>query len=103
MDYYQEIIRNLVFKSIQRETRLSERQVAMLMWSQIDGDRIITRYHREVQISNELRHALDSMRNTSGNRYVFMTTSLAPALPRQSKLSKAVERKPRRHLKLIWA
>lgn len=104
MDYYQEIIRNLVFRSIQTETRLSERQVAQLRWSQIDGDKITTPYKREVRISNETRHALETLRKRSGNKWVFMTTSLAPALPPMTRREARAERRSQRpHLKLIWS
>lgn len=107
MDYYEEIIRNLVFRSIQKETRLSERQVVQLRWSQIDGDRITTIYGREVQISPEIRRALDSMRKISGNTYVFMTTSLCPATPKASrweirKEQRAERKTNRKHLRLTW-
>ena len=55
---YYEVLRNLIFRSIQRETRLSERQVAQLRWEQIQGSTIVTQYHRVVQMSSELTNAL---------------------------------------------
>lgn len=75
MDAYYEVLRNLVFKTIQTETRLSERQVVQLRWSQIQDDEIVTVYKRRVKISRELLSALSLLPHT--NRYVFFGTSLA--------------------------
>lgn len=54
---YYEILRNLVYRSIQKETRLSERQVSQLRWSQINDDTIVTKYKRQVKMSRELTDA----------------------------------------------
>lgn len=72
---YLEVLRALVFRSIQVETRLSERQVAQLRWSQIQDDEIVTVYKRRVKMSRELLSALSLLPHT--NRYVFFGTSLA--------------------------
>ena len=74
---YYEVLRNLVFRSIQRETRLSERQVAQLRWEQVRGDKIETKYHREVQMSRELVAALDLLPHSGGLGYVFVGTTLS--------------------------
>lgn len=75
MSAYYEVLRNLVFRSIQRETRLSERQVAQLRWEQIVGNTITTKYHREVVMSDELVAALDLLPHSNRLGYVFMGTS----------------------------
>lgn len=72
---YYEVLRNLVFRSIQRETRLSERQVAQLRWEQVRGDTIVTKYHREVQMSSELVAALNLLPHSGRLGYVFVGTS----------------------------
>ena len=72
---YLEVLRALVFRSIQVETRLSERQVAQLKWSQIEGDEIVTIYKRRVKMSRELLSALSLLPHT--HRFVFFGTSLA--------------------------
>lgn len=74
---YYEVLRNLVFRSIQRETRLSERQVAQLRWEQVRGDKIVTKYHREVQMSRELVAALDLLPHSGSLGYVFVGTPLS--------------------------
>jgi len=73
---YYEVFRNLVFRAIQRETRLSERQVAQLRWSQIHDDEIITAYRRHAKMSRELVEALNLLPRT--HSLVFFGTSLAP-------------------------
>lgn len=72
---YLETLRALVFRSIMTETRLSERQVVQLKWSQIEDDEIVTIYKRRVKLSRELLSALSVLPHT--NRYVFFGTSLA--------------------------
>lgn len=73
---YYEVLRNLIFRAIQRETRLSERQVAQLRWSQIHGDEIITAYRRRAKMSRELVAALDLLPHT--HSLVFFGASLCP-------------------------
>ena len=72
---YYEVLRNLVFRSIQKETRLSERQVAMLRWSQIHDDEILTAYKRRAKMSRELVEALNLLPHT--NSLVFVGASLS--------------------------
>lgn len=67
---YYEVLRNLIFRSIQKETRLSERQVAQLRWEQINGSTIVTQYRREVQMSAELTAALALL--PQNGRFVFI-------------------------------
>ena len=64
---YYEIMRNLVYRAIQKETRLSERQVSQLRWSQIEKDTITTKYKRQVKMSRELTEALYSMPKGKGS------------------------------------
>lgn len=73
---YYEVFRNLVFRAIQRETRLSERQVAQLRWSQIHNDEIVTAYRRHAKMSRELVEALNLLPRT--HSLVFFGSSLAP-------------------------
>lgn len=74
---YYEVLRNLIFRSLVKETRLSERQIMLLRWSFIRGDKITTAYGREVQISRELADAI-SLLPKADNGLVFYGTSLAP-------------------------
>lgn len=73
---YYEILRNLVYRSIQKETRLSERQVSQLRWSQINDDTIVTKYKRQVKMSRELTDALSVMPRGKRSDFVFHGTSL---------------------------
>ena len=72
---YYEIMRNLVYRAIQKETRLSERQVSQLRWSQIEKDTITTKYKRQVKMSRELTEALYSMPKGKGSDLVFFGSS----------------------------
>lgn len=74
METYYQVLRDLVFRTIQTETRLSERQVVQLRWSQIQDDEIVTVYRRRVKMSRELLSALSLLPHTS--HYVFFGTSL---------------------------
>ena len=71
---YLEVLRGLVFRAIQTETRLSERQVAQLRWSQIQGDEIVTAYKRRAKISGEVVAALSLLPHS--HSFVFFGTSL---------------------------
>ena len=69
MDYLGAVI-ELTYYGIQKETRLSERQVRQLRWDQITGDTIHTAYKREAHISEPLVKAL-ALLPSHGERYVF--------------------------------
>ena len=69
MDYLDVVI-ELTYYGIQKETRLSERQVRQLRWDQITGDTIHTAYKREAHISEPLVKALGLL-PSHGERYVF--------------------------------
>ena len=71
---YLEVLRGLVFRAIQTETRLSERQIAQLRWSQIQGDEIVTAYKRRAKISGEVVAALSLLPHS--HSFVFFGTSL---------------------------
>lgn len=73
---YYEVLRDLVFRSIQKETRLSERQIAQLRWSQISGNTITTRYKRQVEMSRELERALSLLPHDDPMGYVFIGSTL---------------------------
>lgn len=68
---YYEILRNLVYRSIQKGTRLSERQVSQLRWSQINDDTIVTKYKRQVKMSRELTDALSVNSKGEEKRFRF--------------------------------
>lgn len=72
---YLEVLRGLVFRAIQTETRLSERQIAQLRWSQIQGAEIVTVYKRRAKISGEVVAALSLLPHS--HSFVFFGTSLA--------------------------
>lgn len=78
---YYEVLRDLVFRSLQKETRLSEHQLAQLKWSQISGNVISTRYKRQVEVSRELERALSLLPHNDPRGFVFIGASL---LVRQS-------------------
>ena len=73
---YYEVLRDLVFRSLQRETRLSEHQLAQLKWSQISGNVISTRYKRQVEVSRELERALSLLPHNDPRGFVFIGASL---------------------------
>ena len=73
---YYEVLRDLVFRSIQKETRLSERQVAQLRWDDISDGVITTRYKRHVGISRELERALSLLPRSDKRGYVFIGSTL---------------------------
>ena len=64
-----------MYRAIQKETRLSERQVSQLRWSQIDQDTITTKYKRQVKMSRELAEALSVMPKGKGSDLVFFGSS----------------------------
>lgn len=71
---YYEILRNLIYRSIQKETRLSERQVSQLQWSQIKNDTIVTKYGRQVKMSLELTEALKFIPREKRSNMVFFSS-----------------------------
>ena len=73
---YYEVLRDLVFRSLQKETRLSEHQLAQLKWSQISGNVISTRYKRQVEVSRELERALSLLPHDDPRGYVFICSTL---------------------------
>lgn len=74
---YAEVLRNLTFKTIKLETRLSDRQVALLRWSQIH-DNVISTRQRNCSISREVTDALALLpHKQSGVDYVFFGNSLS--------------------------
>ena len=73
---YEEIIRSLLAQQIRRECRLSNRQIALLAWSQIGDHQINTKSGRQVRITDELYRAL--MAIPCKGRYVFAENSILP-------------------------
>lgn len=80
---YLEVLRNLTFKAIKLETRMSERQVAMLRWSQINGDVIHTSRQRDCKVSREVINALSLLPHSETVDLVFFGNSLSyePSIP----------------------
>lgn len=73
---YEETIRSLLAQQIRRECRLSNRQIALLAWSQIGDHQINTTSGRQVRITDELYRAL--MAIPCKGRYVFAESSILP-------------------------
>lgn len=99
---YNEVLRNLTFKAIKLETRLSDRQVAQLRWSQIHGNIIRTTRMRDCEISREVMDALALLpHKTSGVDFVFFGNSLSVSdLERLRELDDRLQRSKRRFV--IW-
>ena len=99
---YTEVLRNLTFKTIKLETRLSDRQVAQLRWSQIHGNVIRTTRQRDCTISREVIDALALLpHKDSGVDFVFFGNSLSlDELQRLGELEDRLER-PKKHF-VIW-
>lgn len=97
MDQYLDAVIELTYYGIQKETRLSERQVRQLRWEQINGNIISTVYKREVCISEPLVRAL-SLLPSKGERYVFpLYTSPTDSAKRdKKKMLKALQQEYRR-------
>ena len=74
---YTEVLRNLTFKAIKLETRMSERQVAMLRWSQINGNVIHTSRSRDCRVSREVVDALALLPHSDKVGLVFFGSSLS--------------------------
>jgi hypothetical protein len=96
---YSEVLRNLTFKTIKLETRLSERQVAMLRWSQIKGDTIRSTRMRDCKISREVMDALALLPHSDSVDLVFFGSSLSTSdLQRLGELEQRLERPKRRFI-----
>lgn len=93
-----EVLRNLIFRSLQKETRMSESQVARLRWSMIKGNTITTAYHRKVIISRELENALTLLpKRKSGLDLVFFgTNTLLGANERRIAIARSDNPEPKR-------
>ena len=74
---YTEVLRNLTFKTIKLETRMSERQVALLRWSQINGNVIHASRQRDCKVSREVVDALDLLPRSDKVGLVFFGSSLS--------------------------
>lgn len=73
---YLEVLRNLTFKTIKLETRMSNRQVAILRWSQIKGNVIRTSRHRDCEVSREVIDALSLLPHSDSVDLVFFGNPL---------------------------
>ena len=102
MDYLDAVI-ELTYYGIQKETRLSERQVRQLRWEQIHGNVISTVYGREVQLSAPLAKAL-ALLPSQGERFVFpVYTSPADATKRdKQEILKNLRRECRQERRRKW-
>ena len=75
---YDMVLRNLTFRAIKLETRMSDRQIAGLRWQNIHDNVIDTDRHRSCEISRELVEALALLpRKKSGVDLVFFGDSLS--------------------------
>lgn len=99
---YLEVLRNLTFKAIKLETRLSDRQVAQLRWSQIHGNVIRTTRMRDCEVSREVINALALLpHKDSGVDFVFFGNSLSVTDLEALRIQQEAKERPRRHL-LMW-
>lgn len=99
---YLEVLRNLTFKTIKLETRLSDRQVAQLRWSQIHGNVIRTTRMRDCEVSREVIDALALLpRKESGVDFVFFGNSLSKDDLLELRAVENRQKKSQRHL-LFW-
>lgn len=73
---YEEIMRSLLVQQIRRECRISDRQIALLAWSQIGDHQINMPSGRQVKITDALYRAL--MAIPCKGRYVFAESSILP-------------------------
>lgn len=96
---YLEVLRNLTFKTIKLETRMSNRQVAALRWSQIKGNVIHTSRHRDCEVSREVVDALSLLPHSDSVNLVFFGNPLPQSdLQRLGELEQRLERPRRRFL-----
>lgn len=94
---YTEVLRNLTFKTIKLETRMSERQVALLRWSQINGNVIHASRQRDCKVSREVVDALALLPHSDKVGLVFFGSSLSTdELQRLGELEQAQFRPKRR-------
>lgn len=99
---YTEVLRNLTFKTIKLETRMSERQVAMLRWSQIHGDVIRTSRDRDCKVSREVIDALALLpHKESGVDLIFFGNSLSSDELRMTRELENRSNQPKRRF-VIW-
>lgn len=73
---YFEVFRNLVFLLLRKETRLSDRQIAQLRWSQIHDNVIYTQYRKRIEVSRELAEAIYLL--PRNNPLIFFGSPLSP-------------------------
>lgn len=99
---YLEVLRNLTFETIKLETRLSDRQVAQLRWSQIHGNMIHTTRQRDCTVSREVVNALALLpHKDSGVDFVFFGNSLSKDDLLELRTVENHQNKSHRHL-LFW-
>ena len=72
---YKSLIKALSAELLRRECRLTERQLMLLQWNQIEDGKLIMR-QREVKLSKILVVALDTL--PCSDRYVFGRSPLLP-------------------------
>ncbi len=104
-----EVFRSLVFLLLQKETRLSERQIAQLRWSQIRDGAIYTPHRKKIAISRELEEAIYLLPRT--HSLVFFGSPLSPRqdseamndLRRQFELEDKMKQKSRKIFGFIGA
>ena len=99
---YLEVLRNLTFETIKLETRLSDRQVAQLRWSQIHGNVIHTTRQRDCTVGREVVNALALLpHKDSGVDFVFFGNSLSNDDLLELRTVENRQKKSHRHL-LFW-
>ncbi len=95
---YIEVLRNLTFKAIKLETRMSDAQVARLRWSQINGNVIKTSRQRKCEVSREVINALALLpHRAEGVDFVFFGNTLSAGdLERLGELENGLEKPKKR-------
>lgn len=107
MDNYNAIISTMLAQALRKEGRLSDRQVALLEWNQIEGSHIRLRSGRVIHLTPSTSNALRAL--PVRGRYIFSTSALPPvgaptptahdrAQERIQKLQRAM--RARRHLRI---
>lgn len=101
---YHQVLRNLTFRAIKLETRLSDRQVAQLRWSQIHGDTIRTTRMRDCTISREVVDALTLLphRNRGSDLVFFGDSFSLEDLERIAELEKLRKAKKKPAMRWIF-
>lgn len=102
MDEYRAIMQTMLAQALRKEGRLSNRQVALLEWNQINGSQIRLRSGRVIKLTPSTYNALRAL--PVYGRYVFSTSALPPVgapAPTMADITAERSQKLRRKLEKI--